>query len=1502
MMRRLRFGSIGALIGLGLGLATGEPEAIVPYGCLGAVIGFFVSFTRSGRKRATASRAPVPPMPGTGSVVPPMPVSASETQPNAVSEADGLLADALDRRVIDAATHHRLSVLLEARRGVARGAPRPGVVVPPMPGILPAPDRAADAWAAGQPVPASAPARVGEGPSPFARRLRAIRDLIASDLAVHGLTYLGVLLLFAGAFGFVLFSFGSVQRSLRPVAEVAAPAVLLASARFLRRRGAPFVATALGLLGGVLLPLFLFASFVDEVALPPDLTGGALISALAGVSIACAGGYAWYAMRVPDASVRYLVAPSLWLAVWAVALVTAELPGGGYSLRHWSATQLSIVAAAIAATAIAVRVRPEGRFSTETGRAVGPGVAVAYLLTVALAAGEGWPSLPVVVAGLAALVVSEVVPVPAAAARVIQPLVLGGTVVALAPDIGSAWAGVVGAIAFIVLFEWLHRRRPGPVGAIGTVVGVGLSLAACTGEPWATLAGFGAASAWAHARRMKPPAMPGAADVLTGAAAGLPVGAAIGLVMAVPDGIAATMLASIVAATSAVARRWRPRDGFLGWWVAVASAAVVVGSTASTVGTDAAAAAAGLAALALLFAPTHSWVRGWAAPVATAWAVVSVAEAIGVGPSGRALGIAALGSLLVVLSGLGARPIEAHLGGAGLMLAALGLALPATGWGRIGVLGAWVAAAGAATVWSEVRDTGPIGVLARMLERAGRQRIAAIARSAPVVGAAVALPFLGIGLGAQTGITGARRSWNGVVVATVSVIEALAARALAGRRAAPTSTGTGRDGSIVAGTAAVAAFFTTLVGVSVAAPDPWPTIETLLAPVAVTLILGGELRRPAMTWVAWLASGALAVLLAERAGTEPRDLWIASFAWGAVTLVGGLALDSFRAGGLNSRETVRTTWLRTPVVLGALAVPGSLAFAFRGSPEWYGGWSLVAAVLYLTVAAQLRAGSVAAAGAALGTVAAASLVPTSPMDEPLLFVPWAAVLASVAVVMGRLSRERDPWTRWDAGLLIVAHGVALVALARALALDEVVLTWTAFGVLALVLASVLRRVEWAVGGAVLLVIAAADAGPGWLALALAASSIACGVGASRSAAPVRWRLQAAASVLAAGSWERFLEWTSWNTSDAVVATAVLSAMLLVVPAVLLKRERLALDWALGLTALGLAGASAAAIVARLPESGMTPRAAGLVAAAGTAALAIAVGASASRLQIPWQRETSAIIAVAAALQVGAAIGSSRALGAAVSAGIGLVAVLVWIWFWHVRPDSPWLAAVGLIALAADLASLALATSVLPRRDVLEAALVLTGVECAVAGVALRRPHLVTPAPVFVCAAWLVFAADAFRGEVQWFTVPSGVALLAVTSIERRARRILERTLASPDLLVTEYLGMTLVVGAALVETIAIGPLRGLIAVAAAVGLGTWGALSRVRRRVWFAAAAVLVAVALMLGGPLARLVPRVRGPALWGLLAAAGLVLIVAATLLERGRARVGAFIRRLDQLMEGWE
>ena len=67
---------------------------------------------------------------------------------------------------------------------------------------------------------------------------------------MHGLAYLGVLLLFVGSFGLVAFAFGSVDPSMRPVAEAAIVVSPFAAAILLQRRGARVAGVALEVAGG----------------------------------------------------------------------------------------------------------------------------------------------------------------------------------------------------------------------------------------------------------------------------------------------------------------------------------------------------------------------------------------------------------------------------------------------------------------------------------------------------------------------------------------------------------------------------------------------------------------------------------------------------------------------------------------------------------------------------------------------------------------------------------------------------------------------------------------------------------------------------------------------------------------------------------------------------------------------------------------------------------------------------------------------------------------------------------------------------------------------------------------------------------------------------------------------------------------------------------------------------------------------------------------------------
>src|SRR6266542_1375867 len=206
-------------------------------------------------------------------------------------------------RLLDERAHARLRRELDQARGGLTGGGRLPVA------DVPAPERAGPAepgaaatdsaqapsgWGAPPPANAAAPSGWGAPPqapppqpprpratrrsprhrAPRAARLRRAWGPVASDIGVHGLAYLGVLLMFAGTLGLALFSLHSVNTSLRPLAEVALPLVLLVSSWFLARRGAPLVAASLGLLGGAVLPVLVFASLLDGSSIPPDLEPG----------------------------------------------------------------------------------------------------------------------------------------------------------------------------------------------------------------------------------------------------------------------------------------------------------------------------------------------------------------------------------------------------------------------------------------------------------------------------------------------------------------------------------------------------------------------------------------------------------------------------------------------------------------------------------------------------------------------------------------------------------------------------------------------------------------------------------------------------------------------------------------------------------------------------------------------------------------------------------------------------------------------------------------------------------------------------------------------------------------------------------------------------------------------------------------------------------------------------------------------------------------------------
>ena len=1439
--------------------------------------------------RATSSAATPPPPAWTVA-------SPVDHEQDPIDYAADLLFEAHARGVIDAATRARLERLLDERRPRAQVSPRVGVAPPPRPeaqvpvwgsGAAPAPEPVSS----GLPL-APPPAFVAEAPPSRTRSwLERTRALVVSDLAVHGLVYLGVLLLFVGTLGFLLFSFQSIQVGLRPVAEFALPGALLASAWFLRRRGAPFVATALGLLGGMLLPMFAFASFVDGVSFPPELHGPTLVAALIATSAAIGLGYAAYSVREPEASLRYLVAPMAWLAAWAAGFLLVWRPGEEIDLSSWSAGQFAITTAAVCITVVVARLLPRGRFSGPTIVAALPGLAGAYVLTLVLAGSEGWPPIPIAIAGVSALLTIELEAerLGRDASSILQAALLGITSIAVGNSLGAGWGGVVAAAGFLGLLEW-HVRRWAETPALwadsaGVLVGLGFAFV----EPWPATVAFGGASAWAHARRLRPPPIPNAALVLDLAAALLPVGFAIGLVWALPDGVAIVSIAAAVTAGSVAVRIVRPDDRFYLSWIPAAAGLVALGTVFPPLPEGQAAAAAALSGVALAVVPEIPAARLWSAAPVFAWAAWLAMQGAGLSDPQRSITWSLAGVALVAVGSIVRSPLGGHAAAVGMIAGLGGLASSSDDQSRTIGLAAWTAAWLLTVAMGEIRARGLAPLLVRGAVRTGWSWLKRIAIVVPPIVLLASAPLLVADLCERSGITVGRRSWTGVAMSITAVVYGLIARSLARRLP-------------LASVAAIAAFVVAAIGISISAPDPWPSIISVVALIGVTFSVGPALRRPVMTWTGWAASGVLAVLVTERAGIRSDDISVVIAAWGVVLLVGGLVVDDRRAGRRGAGEGIRTPWLWPPVAVGALGLPVGLALVFPQGPDVYGPWSIAASGVYLGVALLLRAGAVTVVSWALLTTGVAALIPWSAIARPWLFVPWGAALALVGVALGFGKARRQHWLRWDLPPLIVAHAVAAVGLVRSLDVGWVPATWGGFGAVAVALAAIERSVVWGIAGVILLDVAAGAAGPGWLSLALAISSCVAVAAAIRLVPPVRWAVQATGAALAAGAWWQLTVWSEWSTGTAALATAAAASLLVLGAGAWVRWGRSSLDWAVSMGGLGLAGGIAAIAVSVAPPApGLDRVEIAWVLASVTGSWALALGVSARRFGSLDLREGSAALAVATAVVL--AVGYEVEVGPAVaaSAAAGLVATVGAVLLWRVRSGSPWLRPLGIVAGASDVAGAVLAIIATERRDLLIAMLLVSSVESAAAGVMMRRAWLLGLAPVLACTAWLLFAADVLRGEVQWFTVPIGVALLVVLAVARWAGRGGGEDPGAPAMLILEFIGMALVVGASLVQIVVVGPVHGLVAIAGGAGIAIWGGMTRVRRRVFFGAATVVLSLILMVAGPVARLVPD-DSTAVWIVLLAAGAVLVVIATMIERFRSGIARLIGRVETLMEGWE
>jgi hypothetical protein len=984
-------------------------------------------------------------------------------------------------------------------------------------------------------------------PSPASRTRSRLWHAVASDVALHGFSYLGVLLTFVAVLGFLLFSFADLPDAAQPFVELIIALIFFGWAWFLRRQDAVRVADGMELIGGMVLPLILFASLVDNAPFPPDFEDGALVAALSVSAVVLSAAYWKYTSRRPQSVLRYLVGPLLWLGALTLGFVfKTDEPLVSDAITRLVSPQPAIASVAIALSLLVCLRRPQHRLAGPTVTAALFGLPVAYLITVSLAFGEGWArTWPMVVLGTGTMISAEVV------ARwyhkeswvaVMRPLLLAGVLAPLAPSFPLGWAGAIVALAYVALFE-LDRRLSSPswLGRLLSVVGVVIGAMVTLSEPLSALVVFILLSVWAHVRRLTTPEPERVAQLFTIAAAVFPVGVGYALVELIDPGVAWLAMAGVLAVGALVARRLHIEDGFWPLWLGATSLVVAFGAWTGWnqgLGDEVfGAPAVAVTAVAIALLPRWPILRLWVAAALLSTATAIALTTADLPSDQRAVAWAALGFALVLLANLARKSPASHLAAVGHLIAADPLLALPSGTARSVVVGGFALGWVASTVGAELGGDSLTALLQRMTARIGEgeeNQLTDAARWVAPVMMTASVPLAVVTVANLWDAVAARPEWSGVVLGLVAVVYAGVARIVIGRRPLSRVLATG---SVVA----------SIVGIALALLDSsWPAIMASVAMIVVAALLGQELRRPWFVWVAWVVSVILVWLIGGQAGVP--DAWLSrlTLVWGAVLLVGGLGFDDVLSTRRRPGEGIRVKWLRYPVYVGAVAVPLTMVDVFFLPPAIHGWWAIGVAGVCFVTAYLLRVGAVTALGFALLAVALTALSPRSLLDEPWLYVIPAAVLVALSWMLARFQSSEitdDDLLRWDLAPLVVAHLIAGFALSVAFDNGTVAPTALAFGALSLVVGGWRRGRVWIEVGHLLILVAAFDVGQGWLALALAATSIRGAIGGWRTAGGERLAHQLLGAASAALAWITLLDWQELPQGEAVDYSAAVFAAL-----------------------------------------------------------------------------------------------------------------------------------------------------------------------------------------------------------------------------------------------------------------------------------------------------------------------------------------------------------------------
>ncbi len=1391
----------------------------------------------------------------------------------------------------------------------------------PAPAAMSPPASAAGAPYAQRPAPSSGPSSQPPGaafpggarpapttarpvpgaPSPAVRRWRAVREATGSAVALHGLAYLGVLLLFVGVFGLVAFAFGDVTPSMRPVAELASAVVPFLAAWWLRRHDAVVVGRGLEVVGALLLPVLLVTSAVDGFPFPPDPRGAALVVSLVAACLLTAVAYAAWSVRVPTSGLRHAAAPAIWLGAAMATLGAGRPIPTGQDVAVPSAVQAAAMAAALALTVGVARLKPQSLLGRATLTSALPGGVVIAVLVVLTWTSDGWPAGPVAVAGVSlALALRLLEPrIGTLVVDLMGPLWWASVTLALAADLPAAAAGCAGAVGFVLLLEDAGRRgRPGWVLRL-PAAGLTIALLTTWAEPAVAAVGLGMATVWAVLRRAHPFPSGGGGFVsvlgaVAPAGAALALGAAHGGVVGLAAATGLVTLATIPARSRVPVLRRSDDDGYWSlWWhcgvvVAGISAALVLVGTSTSGDRWTVASVFAVLAVVSLVGPLGRVSRPWAVSVLglAAWLVgCDVARASGLV---RGLVPAVIALALVAVA---RRPVAAHLGLAGHTLGLITLALTGAGWGRVGVV-ALVTAGFALTAALDDRDRSPVGtVLGHWGPWARYLPWSLTAAGVPAVvwtalAAADAVPL--------------RAAWAVAVPAGAAMVYASATRFALPDRLRNVLTWGGFAGALLA-----------VPG----AREQWPAIVALAAVTVLPVLLPGERRRPVVVWTAWVAVVPLAGLLLRvslarfAALAAETQVVIVLVAIGGVLLLGATVVDTAR-GSWVPRWLPDRPGALAPFAVGSVAVTsGALGSIGAPEPAIGGVLLLVTGGVILATGALLRAGTLGGVAVAVAWIGVMRVAGAQVHDRPWIAVATAWGLAAAADVLHRVTTDREPSSRWDVPVLVAALPSALTALAVAADGPDRVLTYVTVGALVSAVAVRLRHrivlaelLGWVGTGLVLL--GAAWAGSGWVAVTFVALGAVHTTLALRAHGQVRTARQAIGVVAVVLAWVAALDWFAWSTQRSIDVTAVAAGTLALLAAIVTRPERVRAmrPWARVWGGAGLL-VTAAAVVASL--AGGADVAPSLLVVVGVAQVAAALAIAAEPLRAPVLREVAVLVGLAGLVLLLEVTDATPGVRVGVLAVLGAALAPVTLALAQRMAPAPhgqvWQRPTAELGGAAVLAALVVGLGQ-SSPTLVAPAVAAAAVHTAAAGVAWRSLGLQVLSPVLVCVAWFLVATQIVGGDTAWYSAPIGLTLLAIVSLWRHDLRRRDEVLNPPPVVAVELLAVAFLVGAWLVQSVTVSLLNALVAAGLGLAVAAWGVLTKVRRRVATGACVVLVAVVLLAAVPLVALLPGWAGAGVWLVVALLGIAAVFAATLLERGRTAVRCGWQRMGASDSGWE